>query len=151
VWLGLDPYQFLITSPWNTFFLVIVMIWIQAGFAMTVLSAAIKAIPDETTEAARLDGASPIEMFRFITVPSIRPALIVVLTTIAMGTLKAFDIVRTMTGGQFETSVVANEFYSQSFVYDNKGYGSALAVLLFILVLPIVVYNIVQYRKADVR
>ncbi len=147
-WLGLDTYNFLLNDPWNTFFLIVVMIWIQAGFAMTVLSASIKAIPDDIIEAAKLDGVSGLQMFRFITIPSIRPGMIVVLTTIAIGTLKVFDIVRTMTGGRFKTSVVANEFYTQSFRYDNAGLGSALAVLLFILVIPIIVYNIVQLRKA---
>jgi len=87
-------------------------------------------------------------MFRYITVPSIRPALIVVLTTITIGTLKVFDIVRTMTGGQFDTSVVANEFYVQSFRQGERGLGSALAVVLFILVIPIIVYNVRQLRKA---
>jgi alpha-glucoside transport system permease protein len=86
-------------------------------------------------------------MFRHITLPSIRAALVVVLTTIAIGTLKVFDIVRTMTAGQFDTSVVANEFYNQSFRYNAPGLGAALAVLLFILVIPIVVYNIIQMRK----
>ena len=99
VWLGLDPYQFLITSPWNTIFLIIVMIWIQTGFAMTILSAAIKAIPDDIIEAAKLDGVTGFGMFRYVTVPSIRPALLVVWVTITMTTLKVFDIVRTMTGG----------------------------------------------------
>src|SRR3954453_5254773 len=112
------------------------MIWIQAGFAMTILSASIKAIPEDIVEAARLDGVSGFGMFRYVTVPSIRPALVVVLTTIGIGTLKVFDIVRTMTGGRFETSVVANEFYSQSFRSSNQGLGAALAVLLFILVVP---------------
>lgn len=151
VWLGGSPHQWLINSPWNTLFLIAVMIWIQAGFAMTVLSAAIKAIPEDIVEAARLDGVGPVGMFRFVTVPSIRPALIVVLTTIGIGTLKVFDIVRTMVGGQFETSVVANEFYSQSFRSDNQGLGAALAVLLFVLVIPIVVYNIRQLRAAEAR
>ena len=90
------------------------MIWIQTGFAMVVLSAAIKAIPDDIVEAARLDGVDGWQMFRHITVPSIRPSLIVVLTTITIATLKVFDIVRTMTGGNFDTSVVANEMYKQS-------------------------------------
>ena len=146
--LGLDTYQFLLTDPWNTFFLIVVMIWIQAGFAMTVLSASIKAIPDDIIEAAKLDGVSGLQMFRFITIPSIRPGMIVVLTTIAIGTLKVFDVVRTMTGGRFKTSVVANEFYTQAFRYDNAGLGAALAVLLFILVTPIIVYNVRQLRKA---
>lgn len=149
VWLGLEPYQFLLNQPWNTFFLIAVMIWIQAGFAMTVLSAAIKAIPDDITEAARLDGLHGIGMFRFITVPSIRPALVVVITTIAMGTLKVFDIVRTMTGGNFNTSVVAYEFYTQSFRAQQAGLGAALAVILFVLVIPIIVYNVRQLRLSE--
>ena len=151
VWLGGEPTQWLLETPLNTLFLVVVMIWIQAGFAMTVLSAAIKAIPDDVVEAARLDGVTSWGMFRFVTLPSIRPAVVVVLTTIGIGTLKVFDIVRTMTGGNFDTSVVANEFYSQSFRADNQGLGAALAVLLFILVIPIVVYNIRQLRASEAR
>ncbi|WP_407344893.1 carbohydrate ABC transporter permease [Pengzhenrongella phosphoraccumulans] len=151
VWIGLPPQQFLINTPWNTFFLIAVMIWIQAGFAMTILSASIKAIPDDVIEAARLDGVNPVEMFRYVTLPAIRPSVVVVLSTIAIGTLKVFDVVRTMTGGQFDTSVVANEFYSQSFRSDNQGLGAALAVLLFVLVIPIVVYNVHQLRASEAR
>jgi alpha-glucoside transport system permease protein len=151
VWLGGKPQQWLIESPLNTFLLVVVLIWIQAGFAMTVLSAAIKAIPDDIVEAARLDGVSPFGMFRFVTLPTIRPALVVVLTTIGIGTLKVFDIVRTTTGGQFNTSVVANEFYDQSFRSGNEGLGAALAVLLFVLVIPIVAYNVRQLRASEAR
>ena len=149
VWLGMAPKQLLLNAPANTFFLIIVMIWIQTGFAMTVLSAAIKAIPDDIVEAARLDGLKGVSMFRHITVPSIRPALVVVVTTIAMGTLKVFDIVRTMTGGNFSTSVVANEFYIQSFRIRELGLGAALAVILFILVIPLVVYNVRQLRLSE--
>jgi alpha-glucoside transport system permease protein len=149
VWVGGTPQQWLVDSPLNTFLLIVVMIWIQAGFAMTVLSAAIKAIPDDIIEAARLDGVTPWGMFRFVTLPAIRPAVVVVLTTIGIGTLKVFDIVRTMTGGQFDTNVIANEFYSQSFRSDNQGLGAALAVLLFVLVIPIVAYNIRQVRSSE--
>ncbi|GAA0462582.1 alpha-glucoside ABC transporter permease [Actinoplanes capillaceus] len=149
VWLGGEPVQLLIESPLNTFLLIVVMIWIQAGFAMTVLAAAIKAIPDDIIEAARLDGVGPWGMFRFVTLPAIRPAVVVVMTTIAIGTLKVFDIVQTMTGGRFDTNVIANEFYSQSFRSNDKGLGSALAVVLFILVIPIVVYNIRQLRRSE--
>jgi alpha-glucoside transport system permease protein len=151
VWFGAKPQQLLIESPLNTFLLIVVMIWIQAGFAMTILSAAIKAIPDDIIEAARLDGVNPWSMFRQITLPSVRPTVVVVLTTIGIGTLKVFDIVRTMTGGQFNTSVVANEFYSQTFRADNQGLGAALAVLLFILVIPIVYYNIRTLRQSEAR
>nr|WP_222851638.1 sugar ABC transporter permease [Phytoactinopolyspora mesophila] len=149
VWLGFEPQQFLINAPSNTFWLLIVMIWVQTGFAMTVLSAAIKAIPDDIVEAARLDGLTGARMFRYITVPSIRPALLVVLVTVTMTTLKAFDIVRTMTGGQFETSVVANEFYTQSFRQGNFGLGATLAVFLFILVIPVVIYQVRQLRLSE--
>lgn len=151
VWFGGSPQQWLLNSPWNTFFLLFVMIWIQAGFAMTILSASIKAIPEDIIEAATLDGATKFKMFRFVTIPSIRPSLVVVLTTISIASLKVFDIVRTMTGGQFDTSVVANEFYSQSFRANNQGLGSALAVLLFILVIPIVVYNVRHLRASEAQ
>ncbi|HZG89519.1 MAG TPA: sugar ABC transporter permease [Pseudonocardia sp.] len=151
VWIGLEPVNLLLIPFWNNVLLVIVMIWIQAGFAMTILSAAIKAIPDDITEAARLDGVGGLRMFFYITLPSIRPAVVVVLTTISIAVLKVFDIVRTMTGGQFGTSVVANEFYAQSFRLFNIGIGSSLAMILFVLVVPIVVYNIRQMRKVDAR
>jgi alpha-glucoside transport system permease protein len=146
---GAEPRQFLLNAPVNTLYLIIVMIWVQAGFAMTILSAAIKAIPDDIIEAARLDGVTGVGMFRYVTVPSIRPALVVVLTTVAITTLKVFDVVRTMTGGNFNTSVVANEFYTQSFRQFNIGIGAALAVLLFVLVVPIIVYNVRQLRLAE--
>jgi alpha-glucoside transport system permease protein len=149
VLVGIEPQQFLLNAPANSLYLIVVMIWIQAGFAMTVLSAAIKAIPDDIVEAARLDGVGGLQMFRHVTVPSIRPALVVVLTTVAIVTLKVFDIVRTMTGGQFGTSVVANEFYTQSFRQFNVGLGAALAVLLFLLVIPIIAYNVRQLRLAE--
>ncbi len=151
VWLGLEPYQFIITEPWNTFFLIIVMIWIQAGFAMTVLSAAIKAVPDDIIEAAQIDGATGFKLFMKVTVPTIRPAVVVVLTTIAMGTLKAFDVVRTMTGGNFGTSIVANEFYTQSFRQGEGGVGigAALAVILFIIIIPVIAYNVRQMRLVE--
>ena len=149
VLVGIEPQQFLLNAPINTFYLIVVMVWIQTGFAMTVLSAAIKAIPDETIEAAQVDGATGMRLFWQITVPSVRSAIIVVLTTIAMATLKAFDIVRTMTGGQFDTSIVANEFYTQTFTRQAQGIGAALAVLLFILVVPLIAYNVRQMRISE--
>lgn len=149
VWMGGQPQQWLLNAPSNTFMLIIVMIWIQAGFAMTVLSAAIKAIPDEIIEAAKVDGATGLRLFGYVTVPSVRPAIIVVLTTIAMGTLKAFDVVKTMTGGNFGTSVIANEFYTQSFGRNGENIGNALAVLLFLIVMPIIIYNVRQLRISE--
>jgi alpha-glucoside transport system permease protein len=149
VWLGISPQQFIITAPWNTLWLIIVMVWIQTGLAMTLLSAAIKNIPDDIIEAARLDGLSGFRMFRYITVPSIRPALVVVMVAITITTLKAFDIIYTMTGGQFETSVVANEFYFQSFRQGNFGVGATLAVFLFVAIIPVVIYQVRQLRLAE--
>jgi alpha-glucoside transport system permease protein len=148
---GLDTYRFVLTQPWNTLFLIVIFVWVQAGFAMTILSASIKAIPTDITEAARLDGVSGLKMFRYITVPSIRPALIVVLTTISIVSLKVFDIVRTTTGGNFGTSVLANEFYTQSFRAFERGLGAALGTLIFVLVMPIVIYNVRQMRNLEAR
>jgi alpha-glucoside transport system permease protein len=144
--LGLTPPNWLLEAPLNTFLLIVVMIWIQTGFAMVVLAAAMKNIPDEVVEAAMLDGASPWKRFYLVSVPMIRATIVVVLTTITIGTLKVFDIVRTMTGGNFQTNVIANEMYSQAFRQMNYGQGSALAIILFIAIVPIIVYNIRQLR-----
>ncbi|CCH20944.1 carbohydrate ABC transporter permease [Micromonospora lupini] len=145
--LGGEPKQWLLESPLNTLLLVVIMVWIQAGFAMVVLSAAIKAIPGDIVEAARLDGVSPWQMFWQITMPSIRPALIVVAVTLTIATLKVFDIVRTATNGNYDTSVIASEMYNQAFRYGQNGQGSALAVFLFILVIPVVIYQIRNLRQ----
>lgn len=147
VWVGGEPQQFLQNSPWNTFFLIVVMVWIQTGFAMVLLSAAIKGVPVEIIEAARLDGANPWQQFINVTIPGIRGTLVVVVTTISIATLKVFDIVRAMTGGNFGTSVVANEMYTQAFNRGEIGQGSALALVLFVMVLPIVIYNVRVMRK----
>jgi alpha-glucoside transport system permease protein len=144
--LGITPPNWLLENPLNTFLLIVVMIWIQTGFAMVVLSAAMKNIPDEVVEASMLDGASQLKRFVQITVPMIRSSIVVVLTTITIGTLKVFDIVRTMTGGNFQTNVIANEMYSQTFRALNYGTGSALAIILFLGVVPIIWYNIRQLK-----
>jgi alpha-glucoside transport system permease protein len=147
VWFGGDPVQWLQTVPINTLLLIVVMIWVQTGFAVVVLSAAIKGIPTEQLEAADLDGTNGWQKFTNVTLPGIRGALVVVVTTISIATLKVFDIVRTMTGGNFETSVVANEMYTQAFRALEPGRGSALALILFVLVLPIVIYNVRVLRQ----
>ena len=143
---GLTPPNWLLEAPLNSFLLIVVMIWIQTGFAMVVLSAALKNIPDEVVEAAMLDGAAPWKRFYLVSVPMIRATIVVVLTTITIGTLKVFDIVRTMTGGNFQTNVIANEMYSQAFRQMNYGRGSALAIILFVAIIPIIIYNIRQLR-----
>ena len=144
---GGQPVQWLQTPPINTLLLIVVMIWIQTGFAMVVLSAAIKGIPVEQIEAAQLDGTSAWQRFTNVTLPGIRSSLVVVVTTISIATLKVFDIVRTMTAGNFDTSVIANEMYTQAFRAGEQGRGAALAVVLFLLVLPIVIYNVNVLRK----
>ncbi|MGW9182681.1 carbohydrate ABC transporter permease [Agromyces sp. NPDC055661] len=144
---GGDPVQWMQTDPINTLLLIIVMIWIQTGFAMVLLSAAIKGVPTEQIEAAQLDGTNGWQRFVNVTVPGIRGALVVVVTTISIATLKVFDIVRTMTAGNFNTSTIANEMYTQAFRASEIGRGSALALILFVLVLPIVIYNVNVLRK----
>jgi alpha-glucoside transport system permease protein len=147
IWFGGEPVQWLQTSPINTILLIVVMIWIQTGFAMVVLSAAIKAVPTEQLEAAEIDGTNAWERFTNVTLPGIRGSLVVVITTISIATLKVFDIVRTMTAGNFDTSVIANEMYTQAFRAAEPGRGSALALVLFILVIPIIIYNVRIMRK----
>lgn len=148
MWLGVeDPPNWLLWQPWNNFFLMVIMIWIQVGFAMVVLSAAIKAIPGDVVEAAELDGATGWKLFSRVTIPMVRSTLIVVLTTIIIAVLKVFDIVRVMTNGNFGTQVVANEMYAQAFVQFDVGRGSALAVVLFVAITPLIAYNVIQLRK----
>lgn len=148
MWLGIsDPPNWILWQPFNNFLLMVIMIWIQVGFAMVVLSAAIKAIPGDVVEAAELDGAVGWRLFSRVTIPMIRGTLIVVLTTIMIAVLKIFDIVRTMTNGNFGTQVVANEMYAQAFVQFDVGRGSALAVVLFVAVIPLIAYNVIQLRK----
>ena len=146
LWLGLPVKHILLWSPWNNFFLMAVYIWGFTGFSMVILSAAIKAIPSEIEEAAQLDGATGFKLFRTVTVPMVRTTIIVVLTTAMVGTLKLFDVVHTMTGGNFKTDVLANRMVDENFVYLNYGHGSVLAVLIFLLVIPISYYNIRSLR-----
>ncbi|MGV8886419.1 MAG: carbohydrate ABC transporter permease [Microbacteriaceae bacterium] len=146
VMFGGDPVQFLQNSPWNTFFLIVVLIWVQTGFAMVILSAAIKGVPAEQLEAAELDGTNAWQRFVNVTVPGIQSSLVVVLTTISIASLKVFDIVRTMTAGANQTSVIANEMYTQWKGFE-EGRSAAFAVVLFLLVMPIVIYNARQIQK----
>jgi alpha-glucoside transport system permease protein len=140
-WILVDSFRF------NSFLLMIILVWIQTGFAMVVLSAAVKSVPTEVVEAAELDGAVGWRLFSRVTVPMIRGTIIVVFTTIMIGSLKVFDVVRVMTGGNYGTNVLANEMYNQAFTQYNTGHGSAMAVVLFVLVIPLVVYNVIQLRK----
>ena len=134
-------------TPWNNFFLIVIVIWLQTGYSMVLFSAAIKGIPVEILEAARVDGASEIQTFFRIMLPQILGTIIAVSTTIVIFTLKIFDVVWVMTGGQYGTSVIATEFYRQYFTYNNNGIGSAIAVVLFIAVIPVMIYNLRQFAK----
>lgn len=147
VWLNFDVKHLLLWYPWNNLFLMVVYVWGFTGFAMVILSAAIKGIPSEIEEAAQLDGATGIKLFRTITVPMVRTTIIVVLTTAMVGTLKLFDVIHTMTGGNFRTDVLSNRMFDENFVYLNYGRGSALAVLIFLGVIPITYYNIRSLRQ----
>ena len=126
----------------NTFFIMIVVIWIQAGFSTVVISAALKGVPEDLVEAARIDGATDRQAFYKVVLPYIKGTIITVATTTTIAVLKIFDIIQTMgKGGSFGTSTIANEMYEQGFPQDNEGLGAAWAVLLFLLVVPIVFVN----------
>jgi alpha-glucoside transport system permease protein len=143
---GGQPVNWLQQVPLNSFLLMVVLIWVQTGFAMVVLSASIKGVPVEQVEAAQLDGTNAWQRFINVTIPSIRPSLIVVLTTISIASLKVFDIVRTMGLAYPDTGVIANEMVTLLQKFE-AGRSSAFAVILFLLVLPIVIYNARQIQK----
>ena len=145
--MGGTPQPWLSLPPWNTFFLIAIMVWLQTGYAMVILSSAIKGIPAELLEAARIDGASEIQAFFLISVPIIKGTLITVTTTIVIFSLKLFDIVRVMTGGNNGTNVIANEFYLQRFTYGNTGRASAIAIVLLVAVIPVIVNNLREFNR----
>ncbi|KJL36830.1 MAG: sugar ABC transporter permease [Microbacterium sp.] len=146
--LGGQPVPWLDTAPLvNTICLLIVFIWTQTGFAMVVLSAAIKAVPTEQLEAAQLDGTNAWQRFINVTVPGIRSSLVVVLTTLTIAALKVYDIVAVMTGGRSDSTVLGFEMVNQQQRFQSYGHSSALAVVLFLIVLPLIIYNARQLRK----
>jgi alpha-glucoside transport system permease protein len=136
-------------QPANNIMLIIVVVWLQTGYAMVLISAAIKGVPDDLLEAARVDGASELRIFRSIILPSIAPTLVTVITTIIIFTLKVFDIVMVMTGGQFNTEVIGVRFYREMFNSRDAGMASAIAVVLLLAVVPIMIYNLRQFNKRD--
>ncbi len=142
-----NPPAWIQTSPGNTFLLMVILIWIEVGFAMVVIAAALKAIPEEVIEAAQVDGATGYRLFLRVQIPMIRSTLVVVLTTVTIMSLKIFDIVRTVTNGNFNTDVLARQMYDDLFVTFQSGRGAALAVILFACVVPLVAYNIRQIRR----
>ncbi|BCG57065.1 carbohydrate ABC transporter permease [Paenibacillus sp. URB8-2] len=146
--LGGEPQAWIgLIQPWNNLFLIATMVWTQTGFAMVMLSAAIKGIPEEILEAARVDGANERIIFFQIIIPYIQSTIWTVLTTIVVFTLKIFDIIMIMTGGQYGTEVIATQYYKQFFNFRNFGYGSSLAMILMIILIPVIVYNLRMFKK----
>lgn len=141
--------QWVDIAPWNNLFLIIIVIWLQTGYSMVLFSAALKGIPEEIIEAARVDGATEIQVFFRIMIPYIMGTIITVWTTIVIFTLKIFDVVWVMTGGQFGTHVIATQFYRQSFTARNSGVGSAIAIVLLVTVIPVMIYNLRQFRQTE--
>lgn len=146
--LGGTPQPWLQLAPWNNFFLIAIMVWMQTGYAMVIISSAIKDVPAELLEAARIDGANEVQVFSSITVPYIQGTLLTVSTTIVIFSLKLFDIVRVMTGGNYGTNVIANEFYLERFTYGQAGRASAIAIVLLLAVVPVMLYNLRRFRES---
>ena len=142
-----QPQTWLTLPFYNNFFLMVVLIWIQTGFAMVILSAALRGIPEETVEAAIIDGANPFQVFFSIKVPQIMGTIVVVWTTITLVVLKVFDIVFAMTNGQWETQVLANYMFDKLFRANDWGVGSASAIIIMVLVSPILIWNVYTARK----
>lgn len=143
---GAAPIAWLLDRSVNNYALIFVAVWMSIGVSTLILSAGVKNIPRELVEAARIDGAGEWSIFRFVTLPSLWPTILVVLTTQAIFSLKVFDIVYVMTNGSFGTDVIANKMYSELFVKQNLGTASAIAVLLLVLASPVIFMNIKQIR-----
>ncbi|MBX9462420.1 MAG: sugar ABC transporter permease [Aquamicrobium sp.] len=142
-WFGGEPQVWISLPFWNNFFLMVILIWIQTGFAMVILSAALRGIPDETIEAATIDGANGFQIFWKIMVPQIWGTIAVVWTTITILVLKVFDIVLTMTNGQWNTQVLANLMFDWMFRGGGDfGRGATIAIIIMLAVIPIMIWNI---------
>ena len=135
----------------NSFLLMIILVWLQAGFAMVLLSAAIKGVPEDTLEAARIDGATEVQTFFRVVIPQIAVTIVVVLTTIMISVLKVFDIVFVMTGGNYETDVVANRFVTELFNFREFGRAAAIVVALIVATIPVMIYNVRTFRAGEAR
>ena len=152
IWLGLgnDPIAWLQQQPWNNFLLMVIMVWMQTGFAMVVLSAAIKAIPSSILEAARIDGASEMQVFRWVIVPSILPTIVVVATYMVINSMKVFDIVFMIGDAQTSgTEVIAERMIRWFFISDHRGRGAAIAVILFFAIIPMMYWNVRRFREQE--
>jgi alpha-glucoside transport system permease protein len=146
---GNDPVAWLSQEPWNNLMLMVIMIWMQTGFAMVILSAAIKSVPDDILEAARIDGATEIQVFWRVVLPSILSTVVVVLTTMVITVLKVFDIVFVMTNGESGTEVIAEQMIRWFFRNDHNGRGAAIAVVLFLAIIPVMWINVKRFRAEE--
>jgi alpha-glucoside transport system permease protein len=144
---GGDPQVWVSTPFWNNFFLMVILIWIQTGFAMVILSSALRGIPEETIEAATIDGASPFQIFWKIMIPQIWGTIAVVWTTITILVLKVFDIILTMTNGQWNTNTLANLMFDWMFRGTDYGRGATIAIVIMLAVVPIMIWNIRQANR----
>ena len=133
----------------NSFLLMVILIWLQVGFAMILLSSAIKGVPDDTLEAARIDGASEFAIFWRVVLPQIKGTIITVFVTVTILVLKVFDIVYVLTNGRFETNVIANLFYNEAFANGQNGRAAAIVVVLLIAVMPILIYQVRHFRAEE--
>ena len=133
----------------NNLLIMVVVIWANAGFAMTLLSAAIKAVPEETIEAASIDGATGWQVFWRVILPQIRVTAVSVFITVLISTMKIFDVIWGMTGGNFHTNVLGVDFFLEYFVYNNEGKASAVVVILMLAIIPIMIYQVRTYRKQE--
>lgn len=150
--MGLKAQAWMTVPFWNNFFLMAILIWIQTGFAMVILSAALRGVPADTLEAARMDGATELQIFFEIMVPQIMSTVLVVWTTITITVLKVFDIVMAMTGGQWDTSVLANLMYDWMFRGGGDyGRSSTLAMVLMFAVVPVMAFNIRRFRTEEAQ
>jgi alpha-glucoside transport system permease protein len=149
VGLGGEPTSWLAQQPWNNLYLMVILIWLQTGFSMVILSSAIKGVPVELIEAARIDGASEWKVFTRITIPTIKSTIVVVWTTVVITVWKVFDIVWVMTGGRDDTQVVAQQMVQEFFTNRNNGVGAALAVLMFVAIIPILIINIRRFKAEE--
>ncbi len=149
--LGHDPVNWLQLSDGraNSLLLMVIMLWAQVGFAMVLLSAAIKGVPGETLEAARIDGANERQIFTRVVIPQIRPTIITVFVTVTITVMKVFDTVYVMTNGDFNTNVVGNQFFNELFTNFNNGHAAAIVVLLMIAIIPIMVFQVRQFRAEE--
>ena len=146
---GRDPVAWLLVQPWNNFFLIVVGVWLLTGFAMVILSAGLKGISTELLEAARVDGANELQVFRGIVLPLLAPTIAVVATTIIIYALKTFDVVYTMTNGNFDTNVIANVMFQELFNNSQPGRAAAIAVILFAAIVPVMFINIRRFREQE--